>query len=153
MKARWSIVSALGGAAVVWVSLSGGVAQPATQPASSPPAPSRSSAAPHAAVVTLHTRPDGPSIDVLRAAIRDELAAAQARPGTTADTPAAPTSAQLAAEEKATALLDDALAAGRWTPADEERLRALGAELSAEAYEQVTLAWAQAVNDQKLSFP
>lgn len=153
MKARWSIVSALGGAAIVWLALAGPSTTTATT--SSPTARTASTAAPHAAVLNVHARAAHPSIDVdvLRAAIRDELAAAQARPVTAADTPVAPTPSQLVAEEAATALLDDAVAAGRWTADDEARLRALGAELSPEAYEEVTLAWARAVNAQKLSFP
>lgn len=151
MKAWWSFASALGGAAVMWLALAGGTSGPTasatTSVATSPPA--------RVTVVNRPAAADRSSIDVatLRAAIRDELAAASKTMPETAEAPPAPTSAQVAAAEAAMAVVEHAVATGRWTPADEEQLKTMADRLHPDAHTDVLLAWAQAVNDQKLTIP
>ena len=104
-------------------------------------------------VVSLRSVADrSSSIDAatLRALIYEELAVHAAD---TKELPAPPTEEQTAAAEEAMAIVDAAVAAGRWTSADDERLRAIGGHLEPEALGDVLLAKARAVNEQKLSIP
>jgi len=152
MKAWWSIATGLGGAAIMWFALGGGTAAPTSERSSSSPSPTNAT---RVNVVNHHAGAGSASFDVatLRAAIRDELAATDEARSAAAEPPSEPTAEQVVAAEAANQVLDNAVAVGRWTSADDERLRQLGAELHPDAHAEVMLAWARAVNDQKLTIP
>lgn len=62
-----------------------------------------------------------------------------------------PTVEEETAAHDAAVIVDDAIAAGHWTSADNERLAPVLHRMHPEAREEVILAWASAVNAQRIA--
>jgi hypothetical protein len=137
MKARWTLVAALGGAAAVYVAL--GASEPVA------PAPVVSE---HRTVVVREAAPPA----TMFAAAPGATTAMPADRGAATATPEPdpPTAEQAVAADVAMSVVDAAIGAGRWTDDDNVRLATQMRMLHLEDRDSVMQMWATAVNEQRL---
>jgi hypothetical protein len=137
MKARWTLVAALGGAAAVYAAL--GASDPVA------PAPVVSE---HRTVVVREAAPPAAMFAAGPGAIAGTPTDRGAAPATPEPEP--PTAEQAAAADVAMSVVDAAIGAGRWTDDDNVRLATQMHQLHVEDRDSVMQVWATAVNEQRL---
>jgi hypothetical protein len=143
MGALKTIATALAGAVTVLLLLE---LVPADH--SSPPTPNTATTQ---SAVVINDR-SAAEIDALRREVRSSLhaiAVTNARPPIDEEPPP-PTAQQADASQTAMNVVAEAVDVGRWTGNDRERMQGLLGQLHPDDREAVLLAWAAAVNEQRL---
>jgi hypothetical protein len=137
MRPHWLFVSGLGCALVVWLA----------KDARTVPSPPRVVTTEKTIVV--HRPSDeftAPRHDLDTRLVTEHAAR---DPESARDAP--PTVEQDTAAQEATVIVDDAIAAGHWTSADNDRIAPILHRMHPEARDEVILAWASAVNAQRIA--